>query len=74
MKLQLLAAKLLDANTKKLIKAGYLSSSLELTETGSRILETIIFEGALAKMVEQADKILNSKTAKAEEDIAEDSE
>lgn len=52
--------RLLDADTQKLVKAGYINGDLELTPEGHKALNTILFEENKAKLVKMA-----------EEDIAE---
>jgi hypothetical protein len=66
MKLQLLQAKLLDEGTKVMIKAGYLSEDLSLTEKGKRILDTLLFLENKEAMVEQAEKLLSISEKKEE--------
>lgn len=66
----LLASRILDDGTKLLIKDGILSDTLELTDKGSRLLLTLIFEDYAAELAKVAKEQLqdreNEKVSKVE--------
>jgi len=47
--------RLLDADTQKMVKAGFINGDLELTETGKKVLWAIIFSANKAEFVKEAD-------------------
>ncbi len=55
-KLNSMMKRLLDAETKKLIKGGLINGDLELTEEGKNTLMAIVFETNKAKMVKIAEE------------------
>lgn len=67
MKLPLLASNLLSKEVKNLVKVGYLSEDLKLTDKGKRILDTILFSKYMKEMVAQARTILKEQEAEQEQ-------
>ncbi len=65
-KLNLMMKRLLDADTKKLIKGGLINGDLELTEEGIKTLQAIVFEANKVELVKIAEE--NIKEAKEEKD------
>jgi hypothetical protein len=53
-KLGAIAKRLLDGDTKTLVKAGYINGDLELTDEGTAALNAVIFEQNKAALVEAA--------------------
>lgn len=65
MKLNSMMKKLLDEDTKKLIKASLINGDLELTEEGRDALQAIMFEEKKAELVKLAEeKIAEEKAEK----------
>ena len=63
-KLNSMMKRLLDADTKKLIKAGLIDGDLRLTAEGQEALSAILFDQNKAELVKVADEII----AEAKED------
>ena len=61
MRLTTIAKRLLDGDTKKLVKAGLLTRELELTESGRAELWAILFEANKDELVKAADKVLEQR-------------
>ena len=61
MKLNTMMKRLLDAQTRKLIKAGLIDGDLEFTETGKNTLMAILFEDNKDKLVVEAEEILKEE-------------
>ena len=57
-KLNSMMKRLLDASTKKLIKADYINGDLQLTEKGKEALNTIVFEQNKEELVKMAEEDL----------------
>lgn len=53
-KISAIAKKLLDGDTKTLIKAGFIDNNLDLTDKGTAALNAIVFEQNKAALVEAA--------------------
>ncbi len=64
MKLNTMMKKLLDANTKKLIKAGLIDGNLLLTEQGKEALQAIEVEKNKKELLEMADEIIAEEEKK----------
>ncbi len=64
MSLSSIAKRLLDADTKVLIKAGYMHSDLSLTEKGLKSLTSIVFEQNKAAVVAEAQADLDEAAKK----------
>lgn len=47
--------RLLDADTQKMVKAGFINGDLELTDNGKKVLWAIIFSANKAEFVKEAD-------------------
>jgi hypothetical protein len=58
MKINSMMKRLLDAKTKKLIKADILDGDLLLTQKGRGVLDAIIFEEYKDKLVAEAEEII----------------
>lgn len=60
-----IAKRILDSDTKTLIKAGYLDNSLALTEEGGEALTALLLQKNLPELVKLADeKISDAEEAK----------
>lgn len=55
------AKKLLDSNTKKLIKAGFLDNELNLTESGREALDAILIEKHKVELVTMAEEVIKEQ-------------
>ena len=58
MSISAIAKRLLDKDTRTLVKAGFLDSELDLTEKGQEALDAINFEEQKAKLVKMAEEEL----------------
>lgn len=56
--LKVLAKKWLNADVRKLIKAGLISDQLEITSRGQAILQQILLEAHTKELLETADEII----------------
>jgi len=63
MKLNAMMKRLLDEDTKALVKAGYLDSNLELTDSGREAMTALVFEQQKAAMVKQAQEVIAEREA-----------
>lgn len=64
-KVGIMMKKLLDADTQKLVKAGFINGNLELTEEGQTHLNSVVFETNKAALVTLAEeKIAEEKESK----------
>ena len=61
MRLTNLAKKLLDENTRTLIKAGYIDGDLELTDDGQEVLLSILFAEKKEDLVKMAQEEIKDK-------------
>ena len=59
-----IAKRLLDADTKTLIKAGFLDTNLDITDSGRRALWGILFETHKAAFVAEAQAKLDDEAKK----------
>lgn len=57
-KLNAMMKKLLDADTQKLVKAGFINGDLELTQQGKDALWSILFAANKAELVKLADEVI----------------
>jgi hypothetical protein len=55
--------RLLDADTRKLVKAGLINGDLELTTEGQQALMAVLFEGNKAALVKEAEEIISEQEA-----------
>lgn len=60
-RMKAIAKRLLDADTKALIEAGYIDDSLNLTQDGREALDAILFGANKPALVEQAKKEIEEK-------------
>ncbi len=56
--LSIMMEKLLDADTRKLVKAGFINGDLNLTEEGKVQLQTIVFMANKAEMVKLTEEVI----------------
>lgn len=56
--------RLLDADTQKLVKAGFINGDLDLTEAGKKVLWTIIFSANKAEFVKEAEAAIEDAKGK----------
>lgn len=56
--------KLLDADTQKLVKAGFINGDLELTSDGMKALTAVLFDANKAALVAEADIVIAEDAAK----------
>jgi len=61
MNLNTMMKKLLDKNTQKLVKAGYINGDLELTREGNEALTAILFEQNKEELVKLAEEKLKEE-------------
>lgn len=57
-RLSIMMKKLLDADTKKLVEAGFINGDLNLTEEGRVQLQTILFMANKAELVKNAEEVI----------------
>lgn len=60
-----IAKRLLDNNTKILIKAGFLSNDLQLTEKGEEVLLSTMLSANLETMVKEAEEVVAEQEKEA---------
>lgn len=60
-KLNSMMKKILDADTKKLIKAGLINGDLKLTPEGEESLMTVLFDAYKKDLIVMADEIINEE-------------
>lgn len=68
MKLSAIARRMLDANTRTLVKAGYLDNELELTTEGEETLLAILTTANMEALVKEAKKEIRERKDEEEDE------